>query len=532
VDRAGRRLAVQIALLAAVYVATGKLGLHLAFASRSVTAVWAPTGIALAALILGGYRLWPAVTIGALLTNIDTGVPAVTVLGITAGNTLEALVGAYLVRGVARVDPGLHRVRDVCGFVALGAVVSTMVSATIGTASLLIGDAIAFADAPTTWRTWWLGDMGGDLIVAPVVLVAFTHWPFRRAPGRAWEGAALVASVIAVTALVFSERTNLAYVIFPLLVWAALRFWQPGAAVGGLIVAAIAVTFTTHGRGPFAMSGPDERLLLTQTLVAVAETTTLVLAAVTSERRRAEDRARAVAATLQESLLPARLPDIAALDRAAYFRPAGPDQPVGGDFYDLFETGEGRWGLVLGDVAGKGARAASLTALARWTVRAAAVHEGVPSRILASLSDAVRRQHDSSALCTAVYARLDLDGDSVAVTVSAGGHPLPLVLRADGTVEELGHPGTILGAYADPALEDERTVLRTGDAVLFYTDGLTDAYAPDHPVPVAALAAVLRSSAGCRPEEIIEAIRHTLLRNEDRQPRDDIAIVVLQPTAL
>jgi integral membrane sensor domain MASE1 len=532
-QRARRRLlyVAQVAATTGIYVATGKLGLHLAFATHSVTAVWPPTGIALAALVLGGYRLWPAVAIGALLTNVDTGVPASTVLGITLGNTLEALAGAYLLVGVARFSPRLEHVRDVIALVVLGAAVSTAVSATIGTASLLVGDAIPFARAGSTWRTWWLGDMGGDLIVAPAVLVAVTHWPFREAPGRALEAVAVAGSLAGLTVFVFTQHTNFAYVVFPLLVWAALRFWQPGAALGGLIVAAIAVTFTTHGKGPFSMSSPDDRLLLTQTLVAVAETTTLVLAAVTSERRRAEDAVREVATTLQESLMPARLPAIPALEVAAYFRPATVGQRVSGDFYDLFETGPDTCALVLGDVAGKGPHAAALTALARWTVRTAARHERSPSGVLAELSEAVRGQEDDTALCTAVYARLERNGTGVSVTTSAGGHPLPLVVRRDGTVEPLGSPGTILGAFEDPTLADAATELQAGESIVFYTDGLTDAYAPDRAVRQTDLEAVLRDAAGRGPEEIVAGIQRALLRVRGRQPRDDIAIVVLQPSA-
>src|SRR5918996_2694530 len=176
------RYPLTIAAVAAVYTLAGKLGLELAYETSSVTAVWAPTGIALVALVLGGYRLWPAVAIGALLTNIDTGVPAVTVLGITVGNTLEALVGAWLLKRVGRFRPELERVRDVLALAGLGAIVSTMVSATIGVGSLLLGDEIDFADADSVWRTWWLGDMGGDLIVAPALFVLATHRLPRLTP--------------------------------------------------------------------------------------------------------------------------------------------------------------------------------------------------------------------------------------------------------------------------------------------------------------------------------------------------------------
>ena len=164
---------LRIALLAGVYYGAAKLGLTLAFANRSVAARWPPTGIALAALVLWGYRYWPGVAIGALLANGWTGVPATeVVLGITLGNTLEALTGAYLLRRVGRFRSSLRRVRDVFGLVVLGAIVSTLVSATIGVASLRLGNAVSSDALGSTFRVWWLGDMAGEnLLVAPFVLL-------------------------------------------------------------------------------------------------------------------------------------------------------------------------------------------------------------------------------------------------------------------------------------------------------------------------------------------------------------------------
>jgi integral membrane sensor domain MASE1 len=515
--------------VAAIYVASGKLGLDLAFATSSVTAIWPPTGIALTALLLGGYRMWPAVALGALATNLGTGIPAIAVLGITVGNTLEALVGALLLRRAADFRPSLERVTDVLALVAFGAIVSTMVSATIGAASLLAGDEIAFADIPSVWRTWWLGDMGGDLIVAPALLVVATYRPLTRVPGRLGEAIALALSLAGVSVLIFSQHTTLVYLVFPLLIWAALRFWQPGAAAGSLLVATIAVIFTANGKGPFALSGPDERLLLAQTLVAVAGMTALVLAAMTSERHRAEQVAREIAATLQESLLPPRLPKLPDIDYATYYRPASSEgHRVGGDFYDLFETGDRRWALVIGDVCGKGPHAASLTALARYTVRAAAVHEQSPSRVLALLNDAVRRQCHAEEFCTAVYASVEIRGATTTVTVSSGGHPLPMVVRADGSVKQLGTPGTLLGFDSHPRLADQGIELGPGDTVLFYTDGLTDAYAPRHIVQVSELESVLGSCAGRTPTQTVTAIQRSLLDSADGEPRDDVALVVLR----
>ena len=524
------RYALRIIGVAAVYTAAGKLGLDLAFATRSVTAVWAPTGIALVALILGGYRLWPGVALGALLTNIDTGVPAVTVLGITCGNTLEALTGAYLLRRVGTFRPSLERVGDVLWLVACGAVLSTMVSATVGVASLLVGGPIGFDDTPSVWRTWWLGDMGGDLIVAPALLIAARYRPLTGPPGRTLEALAVTCALAGVSVLVFSNATNLVYVVFPLLIWAALRFWQPGAAAGSLLVAAIAVAFTANGKGPFAMHSPDDRLLLAQTFVAVAGLTALVLAVLTSERRRAEDAAAEIATTLQESLLPRMLPELPKMDSATYFRPAGEGHRVGGDFYDVFLAGDGRWGLAVGDVVGKGPRAAALTALARYTLRAASIREQLPSQVLASLNDAVRRQDETGAVCTAIYATLDTNGPTPTMTVSSGGHPLPLVLRSDGSVEEIGEPGMLLGVDAVMSLGNYSTELAPGETVLFYTDGLIDAYAPQRVVQISELESILRSCSGRNPAEVIAAVESSLLASDEHEPRDDVALVVLQAT--
>ncbi len=522
---------LSLALLTGSYFAAGKLGLDLAFETSSVTAIWPPTGIALAALLLGGRRMWPGVALGALLANVGTGVPAVTVLGITLGNTLEALAGAWLLQRFAHFDPSLRRVRDVLALVGLAAGISTMVSATIGVSSLLIGDATSWDHVPSVWRTWWLGDMGGDLIVAPALLVAFTFPWGERLPGRRWEAVALGITVIGVSMLVFTQETPLAYLLFPVFVWSALRFWQPGAVGASLVIAAIAVTLTANGHGPFAMSGPDERLLLAQTFVAVACTTAMLLAVITRQRRQAESALRGIASTLQEGLLQPRLPDLPELEIATYFRPVGQGQRVGGDFYDLFQAGDGSWALAVGDVRGKGPAAAAMTALARYTLRAAALHANRPSEVLATLNEAILWQHGGEDFCSVAYVSLDLGDGSATATVATGGHPLPLVLRANGSVEELGEPGFLVGIDANPALFDHRARLEAGDILLIYTDGLLDAYAPGSYVTSEQLESELRGCAGRAPAEVLTALEERLLQGPPGDPRDDIAVVAVRIAA-
>jgi PAS domain S-box-containing protein len=293
----------QILLLGGVYFATARLGLQLAAAHPSISAVWPPTGIALAALVLWGYRLWPGVALGAALANSLTGdLTPLPVLGITAGNTLEALTGAYLLHRV-RFRPSLERVRDVMALVVLAAGVSTTISATVGVTSLWLGDQIHTAgEMPAAWRVWWLGDMGGDLLIAPLLLVLASgaYLTIRRA--SLVEASALLCAVVAVSLLIFSRSSPLPYLVFPPLIWAALRFRQLGATLASPIVAAIAVAYAEQDLGPFARGSPDDSLLLAQTFTGVAGITALLLAAITSERKHAEDELRSAHDRLEEKV--------------------------------------------------------------------------------------------------------------------------------------------------------------------------------------------------------------------------------------
>jgi hypothetical protein len=414
----------------------------------------------------------------------------------------------------------------------LAAAVSTAVSATIGVASLIATDEVAGRNFVSVWRVWWLGDMGGDLLIAPVLMVAATCWPFTRAPGRGLEAIALAAAMVGASALVFSRDTNLAYLIFPLLMWAALRFWQPGATAANLVVATIAVVFTSHDHGPFVAGNPDDSLLLAQTFVGVCGVTFMVLAAATTQRRLADYAVGHIAQTLQASLLPAALPTLPGVEMAARFRPAQRGLEVGGDFYDVYETGGGSWAVVVGDVCGKGPEAAGVTALARHTLRALAAVEHAPSRILTLLNETLLTEHPAAEFCTAAYARIDHGDDGARLTMCSAGHPLPLLLRTDGTVESVGRPGLLLGVQADPPLIDYTVAIGPGDALILYTDGLTDAYAPDSARDADDVASALATCAGRSAAVIADHIEHAALDDDMRQPRDDVALVVVRLTGV
>jgi serine phosphatase RsbU (regulator of sigma subunit)/integral membrane sensor domain MASE1 len=518
----------KIGVIAGAYYGSAKLGLGLAFETSSVTAIWPPTGIALAALVIWGRSVWPGVALGALLANLWTGVPLITVLGITSGNTLEAVVGAYLLTRVADFRPSLERVKDVLALVVLAGVISTAIAATVGVVSLIIGDQASFDDFGSVWRVWWLGDMGGDLLVAPVLLVAAVRWPFRGLPGHAIEAIALATSLVVLSVFVFHQQTNLAYLTFPLLVWAALRFWQPGATAAVLAVTGFAVYYTAHGHGPFVRSNPDDSLLLAQTFYGVAGLTILLLAAVVTERARAEETVAYIAGALQDGLLPPSLPEIPGIDLAARFRPVGEAYRVGGDFYDVFESRPGKWAVVIGDVSGKGPQAAAVTGLARHTLRTAALHDDSPSHVLNVLNGALRDRLSPREVCTVAYARLEAAEAGFAMTVLSGGHPLPLLLRSNGTVQEVGTHGLVLGASPELELVESTWMLHPGDCLLLYTDGLTEAYAPAYAPARPDVQSLLQSHATSSANEIAEDVYRRMLEFSPSEPRDDVALVVLR----
>jgi diguanylate cyclase (GGDEF)-like protein len=278
----------QLSIVAAGYFGSAKAGLEFAFANESVTAVWAPTGLALAAVLIWGYRMWPAIAAGALLANITTAGPLWAVSGIATGNTLEALIGAYLLRNFADFRPALDRVSDVVALVVYGAAFSTAISATIGVASLSAAGLVEPGETAATWRVWWLGDAAGDLIIAPALLVLASR---PRIPARAWirtEGAALLVALVGVCMIVFSTQEAITYLIFPVLFWIALRFEQVGIVIAALVVSGISIWFTARGHGPFIGGSHDAELLRAQTFVGVAAITGLLLAALVTERRRVE----------------------------------------------------------------------------------------------------------------------------------------------------------------------------------------------------------------------------------------------------
>jgi signal transduction histidine kinase len=296
------RYVAGVLALAAAYYAAGRASLALQY-EGPVAAIWLPVGVGAAALYLAGLRWWPGLLIGDM-TLADPAQPLASALGLTAGNMADILVVAVLLRRLLGPRAGLDRVEQVGGLL-VAIVAGAVVTATVAVLSLRAGGVVEGSELPTFWRSWFLADASGALVIIPLAL-AWT--PPRRPAWRrraAWEWALVVGAVVALSAIALSGELPLTYLVFPALIWAALRFGQRGATLAVAVAAGMTVGMTAGEVGAFVEHSITDRALSTQLYIAVAALTTLCLAAIVSERQRGalklvESRARLAAASAEE----------------------------------------------------------------------------------------------------------------------------------------------------------------------------------------------------------------------------------------
>src|SRR5881397_2074642 len=283
-----------IGLLTLVYFIAGKFGLMLASLHASASPVWPPAGIARAALLVLGYRAWPAIFVGAFLVNVTTAGNVATSLAIACGNTLEAICGAWLVNRLAGGTTVFDRPQGVVKF-ALAAVVSTVIGPAFGVTSLALGGFADWANFAAIWMTWWLGDTTGDLLIAPLIIL----WsiPSKRRWNRreAVEVGILLLLLFVLSEAVFggwltisARNYPIAFICGAIVIWTAFRFTQRETATGIFILSAIAIWGTLHSFGPFAAETENQSLLALQSWTAVLTITAMALSAGVAERGRAE----------------------------------------------------------------------------------------------------------------------------------------------------------------------------------------------------------------------------------------------------
>jgi signal transduction histidine kinase len=269
--------------LAAAYYAAGQASLALQF-TGPVTAIWLPVGVGAAALYLGGLRFWPGVLIGDLAL-IDPSQPLATALLVTAGNLLDILVIAVLLRRLLGPRSTLDRVEHV-GRMLLAIAAGAAVTATVAVASLRAGGVIGSSDLAGFWRSWFLADASGALVTIPLALAWAGRPVAVRSGPSLWEGTAVIAAVVALSAIALSGELPLTYMVFPPLMWAALRLGQRGATLAVAVAAGMTVGVTANELGAFVKHSITEAVLSTQLYIVVAALATICLAAIVAERER------------------------------------------------------------------------------------------------------------------------------------------------------------------------------------------------------------------------------------------------------
>jgi PAS domain S-box-containing protein len=288
-----RELLIFVGLTAA-YVAAAKLGFRAALVVEQVSPAWPPSGLALWAVLMLRRRAWAAIFAGALIANLTTDVPVLPATAIAIGNTLEAITGGWLLREFADVDRSLDRLRQVTALIILGAMVSTTVSATVGVLSLCAAGLQSWDSFGVLWRTWWLGDAMGDVLLAPLLLT-LPFWFSQQRDSSWFELLSLEALAIILSVLVFSSRESslathpLEYAVFPVVIWAGLRFGHPGAALVNSTISRIAIYGTLRGMGPFgATPVTQDSIVALQIYAGLTAVSGLVLGAAVADRRRSE----------------------------------------------------------------------------------------------------------------------------------------------------------------------------------------------------------------------------------------------------
>ncbi|MBX3302137.1 MAG: MASE1 domain-containing protein [Nitrospira sp.] len=310
-----------VLVLAALYVGAAKLGLMLAFVHASATAVWPPTGMTLAAFLILGYRVWPGIFLGAFLANQLTAGSILTSLGIATGNTLEGLMGAYLMNRFAHGQRAFSSAPGVLKFAALAGLISTTISATFGVSSLAVGGYASWANYPSIWMTWWLGDVAGNLLVAPTLVLWSQRPHVRWNRDQTFEAALSIVVLLGMGLALFTnvvpgtlKNYPLVFLVVASLVWVAARFSERDTVTATFLLSGIAIWGTLQGSGPFTRESQNESLLVLQSFLGLSGIMALALAASISERKRAEAAVRDAHNALEQKVT-ARTSDLSVANR-------------------------------------------------------------------------------------------------------------------------------------------------------------------------------------------------------------------------
>lgn len=515
-------------LVALAYFGAAELGFTLAFTTKQVTAVWPPTGIALAALLLWGNRVWPGIWVGAFASNAFSGEPIWTAAAIASGNTLAPFLGSVVLRRFG-FENSLDRVRDVLLLVVVGSAAMT-VSATNGVAELALARMTPWNAFASVWWVWWAGDSMGVLFVAPLFLTWTTSIRrSERATGRALELTLLALMLLVFSWVSFLSSLPLRLSVYPVVIWVALRFRQRETATAIAAIGVLAIWATMHGFGPWTLGPLDARLVQLDSWMSILAITGFVMGAVTAEGRAARfdlqtllKETKRSAETLQTAFLPERLPERSGLQCDALYIAAEREALIGGDWYDAFDLPDGRIGFSIGDVTGHGLDAAVAAARIRGSIFEGAFETGDPAEILARAARRLQSRPDDSA--TALVAIINRDLSTI--SYASAGHPPPILAAPNLAARSLPYGGIPLGVGMPIALQTHTASLEPGAVVLFYTDGLTEFKRNVERAERAIFQTLTRLADGTIVDHPALFIQQSVMGSE--RPTDDTVLLVVR----
>jgi serine phosphatase RsbU (regulator of sigma subunit)/anti-sigma regulatory factor (Ser/Thr protein kinase) len=563
--------------VAVTYYASARLGLSLSLVEANVTPLWPPTGVAVAALLVLGRGIWPAVAVAAFAVNVPISETPLAAAATALGNTLAPYLAVVLLRRI-RFRRDLARQRDALALIFIGALAAMVVSATIGAATLVSAGTISLAELPTAWTVWWTGDAMGVLIVAPFLLSIPLSWQRERWPLRRWlEAAAFLLATTGIIAWAVQRRLPILFIVLAVIWWAAWRLELRGAAPAALIASLAATWAAVRDLGPFSGLSVLERMGVLQSFNVCVALSSFVFAAIVSERRRearellevaaqleervqqrtlqlstanarlvqevrersqaqrqlTEEEARArreheIAETVQRSLLPDRITGLPGVDIAARYVPATSDVQVGGDWYDVIPLPDGLVGLVIGDVAGHGLHAAATMVQVRMGLRAYALQDPAPASVMSGVHRLVS-QLSVPQMVTLLY--LVHDPATGSLRFSNAGHPPALVVRDGEGTYLAGALSPPLGVTSEALFTEATHELPAGATLLLYTDGLVERRGVSMTDGLDRLADEVSRSVRATPGEDLDTLcDHVLSAMVDRdQVGDDVALVLLRP---
>ncbi|TQM64264.1 SpoIIE family protein phosphatase [Humibacillus xanthopallidus] len=578
VPRSATARALSLVLVALAYYASARLGLSLSLVDANVTPLWPPTGVAVAALLVLGRGMWPAVAVAALAVNVPISETFLAAAVTAVGNTVAPYLAVVLLDRVAfRRD--LARLRDALAIIFLGALTAMLVSATVGAVTLVAAGTIPLADLPTAWAVWWTGDAMGVLVVAPFLLSLPLSWELEPWPVRRWlEAGAFLLATTAIMGWAAQSQLPLLFLVLPVVGWAAWRLQLRGAAPAALTASLVATWAAVRDLGAFAGLTVVEQMATLQAFNVCVALASFVFAALVSERQREaaelaaaaaqleervqqrtlqlstanarlvqeiRDRSQAqeqltaeearshreheIAETLQRSLLPDRIAELPGVDIAARYVPATSDVQVGGDWYDVIPLPNGLVGLAIGDVAGHGLHAAATMVQVRMGLRAYALQDPSPASVMRGVHRLVSQLRVPE-MVTLLY--LVHDPSTGSLRFSNAGHPPALVVHGGESTYLTGGLAPPLGVTSEAIFTEATHELAPGATLLLYTDGLVERRAVPITDGLTQLADEVAKSVGSAPTEDPEALcDHVLAAMIDTdQVADDVALVVVRPT--